>query len=269
MPRINPWITPEEKLKLFIEKSNIVHKNKYDYSKTVYKKAHEKCIIICPTHGEFSQNLIDHSRGSGCKKCSTDKSIKTFKTPKINESLLDKFPELCKEWSDKNEFGPESYKPGSKYRAIWNCSKCNNEWLSQIRHRTNNINCPKCNSSKGEKRIQSFLNNLNIDYKVQYRIKECRNKLPLPFDFAIFKNDNLVVLIEYNGLQHYELSSGIFNCPKKLKILQENDKIKKEYCEKNNIELLIIPYYEFENIENTISNFLSVKGILQCYQKKH
>jgi len=39
----------------FIERSKIVHGNKYDYSQTEYKSAHEKVKIICPTHGVFEQ----------------------------------------------------------------------------------------------------------------------------------------------------------------------------------------------------------------------
>ena len=40
-------------LKDFIERAKIRHNNKYDYSKTVYSKTHEKVTIICPEHGEF------------------------------------------------------------------------------------------------------------------------------------------------------------------------------------------------------------------------
>lgn len=57
----------------FILKSNIIHENKYDYSKTVYEKSIKKVIIICPIHGEFKQKPVIHSGGSGCQKCSESK----------------------------------------------------------------------------------------------------------------------------------------------------------------------------------------------------
>ena len=53
----------------FIEKSNIIHKGLYDYSKTNYKSNNENVIIICKSHGEFLQRAHLHKNGSGCPKC--------------------------------------------------------------------------------------------------------------------------------------------------------------------------------------------------------
>lgn len=55
---------------IFITRANIVHNNKYDYSKTIYIKAIEKVDIICPEHGVFKQAPNQHILGDGCKKCS-------------------------------------------------------------------------------------------------------------------------------------------------------------------------------------------------------
>lgn len=55
----------------FISKSKIVHGDRYDYSKSIYTKSHEKINIICKTHGEFSQIARDHYNGGfGCSLCS-------------------------------------------------------------------------------------------------------------------------------------------------------------------------------------------------------
>lgn len=53
----------------FFKECNETHKNYYDYSKSVYKGAFEKMLIICPKHGEFYQSAKVHSSGSGCSKC--------------------------------------------------------------------------------------------------------------------------------------------------------------------------------------------------------
>jgi len=45
------------------------HNYKYDYSKTEYKGAHTKMIIICPEHGEFLQDPSNHAKGHGCWEC--------------------------------------------------------------------------------------------------------------------------------------------------------------------------------------------------------
>lgn len=53
----------------FIEKANVIHKNKYDYSQSIYLSSYDKIGIICPFHGIFYQNVNSHLSGSGCKKC--------------------------------------------------------------------------------------------------------------------------------------------------------------------------------------------------------
>lgn len=61
--------------KSFIEKSKIVHNNKYDYSNLNYNNVDEKVEIICPIHGSFIQSPRTHlyKRG-GCNKCAVDRS---------------------------------------------------------------------------------------------------------------------------------------------------------------------------------------------------
>ena len=53
----------------FIEKSKLIHGNKYDYSKTNYTKRSENLTIICPEHGEFLQRAGNHLVGAGCPQC--------------------------------------------------------------------------------------------------------------------------------------------------------------------------------------------------------
>ena len=62
-----------------------------------------------------------------------------------------------------------------------------------------------------------------------------------------------IVIIEYNGQQHYLKNHNFGNKKHKLVDIQTRDKIKLNYCLNNNISLLIIPYYE--NIENSLVNF--------------
>lgn len=53
----------------FIIESNLIHNDKYDYTKTTYTKNQVKVIIICPTHGEFLQRPLMHVQGQGCPNC--------------------------------------------------------------------------------------------------------------------------------------------------------------------------------------------------------
>ena len=56
---------------VFVTKANIIHNNKYDYSKVEYVNAKTKVCIICPEHREFWQSPEKHiSRKQGCPMCS-------------------------------------------------------------------------------------------------------------------------------------------------------------------------------------------------------
>lgn len=58
----------------FIKRSNEVHNNKYDYSKTTYSRPHEKVTIICKKHGKFTQEPYSHMKGAGCPVCYSERS---------------------------------------------------------------------------------------------------------------------------------------------------------------------------------------------------
>lgn len=51
----------------FIRRSKEVHKDFYDYSKSVYTTRNSLIKIICPIHGEFEQKADNHMVGKGCK----------------------------------------------------------------------------------------------------------------------------------------------------------------------------------------------------------
>lgn len=57
----------------FIEKANIVHSFKYDYSKVEYVNAITNVCVICPDHGAFYPTPNNHLRGSGCPICDSSR----------------------------------------------------------------------------------------------------------------------------------------------------------------------------------------------------
>ena len=59
----------EKNKKLFIEKASKIHNDKYQYNEE-YNGIKNNISIICPIHGEFTQNIHDHLQGCGCPKCS-------------------------------------------------------------------------------------------------------------------------------------------------------------------------------------------------------
>jgi len=53
----------------FINRSSLVHANKYDYTRSKYVNSYSKVTIICPKHGSFEQRADLHLSGMGCSKC--------------------------------------------------------------------------------------------------------------------------------------------------------------------------------------------------------
>lgn len=62
----------------FISKAKEIHKNKYDYSKTIYKDNRSKVCIICPEHGEFKLKPNEHLNGVGCPECAKEPTTEDF-----------------------------------------------------------------------------------------------------------------------------------------------------------------------------------------------
>ena len=67
----------------FVIKSDIVHKNKYNYDKSIFITTAIKVIITCPRHGDFTQTPSNHISGHGCPRCREslgEKAINEFLT---------------------------------------------------------------------------------------------------------------------------------------------------------------------------------------------
>ena len=60
----------------FIDRSNVIHNNRYDYSIVDYKHGKKKVKIICAEHGIFEQTPSGHLYGRGCPKCRQSKGEK-------------------------------------------------------------------------------------------------------------------------------------------------------------------------------------------------
>lgn len=112
-----------------------------------------------------------------------------------------------------------------------------------------------CLHSKGEAKIENFFQKKNIIYKKEYSFQNLIDKNNLRFDFAIFsENNSLIGLIEYQGIQHFEATSG-WNNKTHLELTLRHDKLKKEYCQNNNLKLYYITYKD--NIEERLEEILN------------
>lgn len=150
--------------------------------------------------------------------------------------------------------------------AQWEClCDCGNKVIYSGKNLRNGraISCG-CQRSKGESLIKNILSNLQVDYFQEYKFKDLlsNKNYPLRFDFAIFKNNVLKLLIEYQGSQHYDVC-GFSKTVEEQKETLARDQQKRNYCKDHNIPLVEIPYTDFNIIDQTyIINILKEYDIL-------
>ena len=111
----------------FIEKSILIHGDKYDYSKSVYDKARNKILINCPKHGDFWQIADAHMRGSGCPKCgnalsNAENEIYDFIIKNTNYKVSQRRRDIIKPY--EIDIFIEDLKIGIEYHGIyWHSDK--------------------------------------------------------------------------------------------------------------------------------------------------
>ena len=243
----------------FIKKAKSVHGDKYDYLQCEYKGGKLKVKIICPIHGIFEKTPNNHLVGQGCPKCSNKYKPTTEEyIIKANIVHKNKYNYLLANYSnannkikrhnDKYDYNKVNYL-SNKVKVIIICPK-HGEFLQTPHNHIGGQGCPKCKQPKGEIEINQFLIKNNINYESQKTFDGCVNERSLYFDFYL---PNYNTCIEYDGKQHFK-AVKYFGGEKGLKIRQERDKIKEDFCKKNNINLIRIKYNE--SIENNLKIFL-------------
>lgn len=135
--------------------------------------------------------------------------------------------------------------------------ECGREWETTFNSiNSGNSRCPDCASSKGETKILRFIKNGGFVYSSEHTFDDCFYKGKLFFDFIIFdKNNNPIVAIEFDGLQHFK-PIPFFGGENSFSQTVIRDEIKNEYCKTNNIKMVRIPYYEYDNIEEILNSEL-------------
>jgi len=120
-------------------------------------------------------------------------------------------------------------------------------------HLRKKYGCPFCRESQGEKEIAKILTEMNISFERQKKFEDCKNKLPLPFDFYI---PSLNLLIEYQGIQHFK-PVDFFGGEKSFKEIIFRDKIKLQYCNRNDTPNLLI-IKDLKDIKKKIETYIKI-----------
>lgn len=107
--------------------------------------------------------------------------------------------------------------------------------------------------SNGERKIAALLDQGDIIYEQEFSFPDLKSDkgVPLRFDFAVFEDIDayeqrrVKFLIEFQGEQHYRQK---FTSREAFNRQVSNDKRKRNYCKVKGIQLIAIPYTEYNSM---------------------
>ena len=212
-----------------------------------YKDYQEVTDFKCLYCGNIFKNTPrDMTKSGGCLACMGER---------IGKKRTKPFEEMLRQVKENNS--NMEYASGYKnaHSPCWfRCKSCGQfiktSPLNIIGGRGKN-GCRTCVSSMGERTIYKTLSSNNIHIETQKTFPNLLgiNENYLRYDFYL---PDYNLLIEYQGEQHeYPVrfnSEPQEEAESNFKRQQEHDRRKREYAKENNIKLLEIWYYDFDNI---------------------
>lgn len=216
-------------------------------------KIRHRCTLDGTIWSATPNNVL---RGKGCPTCGL--KSRAQKRAKTTSQFTDELAIV-----NPNVLLIGEYQ-GSRTHSRFKCKLCGHEWEAQSSSVLCGCGCPMCDISKGEREIDKFLHNNNIEHKHQKRFDDCRDLNPLPFDFYL---PDCNVCIEFDGRQHYEPVER-FGGEEALKLTQYHDSIKNNYCMSNGLMLLRIGFWndDSESIQQILN--MLINTIQNDYKEK-
>lgn len=203
---------------------------------------HKTIFSSAPTHLLTGQ--------SGCLQCKGDKISNALKKKQedfVNELLLiNPNVEVIGQYD------------GADSNVHVKCSRCGNTWSPVANSLLNGFGCPRCATSKGEKRIRKYLMANHVEFDEQKKYSDLRGvggryrHLPLSYDFYLPKYN---LLIEYQGQFHDHTTS--LQTYEDYEIQKQHDHLKRLYAKEHKIDLLEIWYYDFNKIERILTDCIN------------
>ncbi len=224
---------------------NLTVEEYYPTSKT---GTYWKCKCSCGKFTIVSTSSLHsgHTQSCGC-----------LQKKKASEACIDMTGQIIGKWKVLSKSSTSTNSRQVKWLCECSCSQHTLREISGVElRRGTTLSCGCLRASHGEYKIAQILLNNNIPFVCEKKFSSCifeDTHLPARFDFFV----NNKYLIEFDGIQHYEPIWGRDN----LLQTQKRDAYKNQWCKKNNIPLIRIPYYHlqqisFEDLQIETSKFL-------------
>lgn len=228
----------------------VIKKNVYDPNSKAKQKV-RMCLCKCTICGKESYKQPCNLLNGKTISCRCRVDALTAKRNKKNSSV--KVGNIYGNIQVLEDLGFREQSRGKKeswYRC--KCLLCGREDYEVNGTNVKYVKSCGCISSQGEQKIAQILEQNNINFCKEYKFTDLYWKdktKPLRFDFAIFENNQLKCLIEFDGRQHETGPEGIWTKRYSLEDTQYRDKLKNEYCKRNHLKLIRIPYTDLNKID--------------------
>lgn len=216
-----------------------------------YINAREPLLMRHDCGSVFKIRPTNFLKGRRCKRCSIkERGIKSRTTHEDFCGLV--------ETLTKGEYRVLSQYVTVKEKVKIKHTLCGYEWeVRPLNFTFHNSRCPNCNESKGEAKIAKYLDDYGMHYERYKKFDGLRYKKPLECDFYL---PEYRTIIEFDGGQHFYPVEH-FGGEEAFKEVQIRDEIKNDYAKENNLTMIRVPYWDYENIEEIISS--NIKKVTQ------
>lgn len=240
----------------FIERSLNKHNGLYDYSKTIYKNARTKVIIICKIHGEYEQLPFSHLKGSGCKQCAND-------ALKIQYTKTEFIQHCNKTHNFKYDYSDTKYVDWST-KIFVICPIHGKFYINPSQH-VKGTGCPKCNHVKITKTNDEFIIQSTIIHNNKYEYSKTNYINALHDVEIICKQHGSFIQNAHSHLQGH-------GCP-----ICRNESHPKKYTTKTLIEkfksihsdLYDYSKVNYYNYTSPVEIICKIHGVFKQTPKKH
>ena len=201
-----------------------------------YKGAEGPLLWECGMRHKWKTSYHSINKGTWCPFCNKRKP-KTIKDAK-RIATKNKGKCLSIEINGNN-----------KKHLRWQCY-CGYEWMASYNNVSRGTWCPKCNkNNKTEQKVREIFEKVFKKPFIKCKILDLKSNLGWPLEFDGYCEE-LKIAFEYDGEFHFKPWDD--TRPETLQKTLANDALKNEWCLKQGIKLIRIPYTEKRELEQYI-----------------
>lgn len=232
-------LTQSSTADLFIKKANIIHNNKYDYSKVQYKNSKTNVMVVCPEHGMFEITPSNHLHKTSPQGCPTCGILQRTTDRKYDiDTIKSLFIDIHGSRYDYSKVNYVNYNT----KVTITCP-IHGDFKQTPAHHINGTGCPSCAEYGFNPNKPAILYYLSINNGEAYKIGITNRTINTRFNVVDIKKIEVLFTYEFTiGRIAYNIEQQL------LKTFKDYRYIGPNLLESGNTELITI------NILNTVTN---------------